>query len=112
MSYYNPKIYNSKNLHEDDAIIIRIMDIVMEKVLSNASNDLRFNMETDDSTLNKIKVEEGLRNLVNIWERYKVERQETIVAMIDNYDLDENIEEKEPDILEDLKDLEPNTIKK
>ena len=104
MSYYNPKIYNSKNLHKDDLVIIRVMDDVVKTVLQCHNDKLKDEMEYDNSTLNKIKIEEGLKTLIDIWEEYKLVRMETIVSMIDGYDMEENVEEKEPD---DLGDLDP-----
>lgn len=102
MSYFNEKIYNSKNLHKDDLVIIRIMDDVVKTVLEYQNGRLTDELEYDNSTLNRIRVEEGLKTLIDVWESYKNERLETIVSMIDSYDMEEEIEEKEPDNLGNL----------
>lgn len=110
MSYFDERIYNSKNLHDEDKRIIRGADIIMRDLLRNEAADCGIALENNPSTLERIQIEERLNLLKQLWENYKVERLEMIVSFIDNYDdpefTDEQVEAGEPDDLGDFEDVD------
>lgn len=87
MSYYNLEIYNYKNLKKEDKLIIDAMRWVRDNTIEGVRADIEDEFNDEDSkTIGKIK-KEIAENVINrILERYESDEEETIVAIIDNYD--------------------------
>ena len=105
MSYYDPKIYNSKNLHKEDQTLFRFADIMVRDLLRAELTNCTVELEEHDcSTLERIQIEERLNLLKELWENYKVDRLETMVSIMDCYDINEETKDAEPDDLGELDD--------
>lgn len=115
MTYFNTKIYNSKNLKKEDRIIINYCDDMVRDLLTNAKAECEMTLSEKvskytgehPSTLEKISAEERLKLIQELWESYESDRLMTIVSMIEGYEdfdlTDEEIEAGIPDELEKLK---------
>lgn len=111
MSYFNPKIYNSKNLKKEDRFAILICDDIVKGLLQNAKYEAELTLKPEMTgekvnTLEKISAEERLDLIQELWESYEADRLNTIVGMIDSYEdfelTDEEIKAGVPDDLGEL----------
>lgn len=105
MSHFDPKVYNSKNLHKEDQRLFRFADIMVRDLLRAELTNCTVALECNNcSTLERIQIEERASLLEELWENYKIDRLETMVSMMECYDENEEVEDKEPDDLGELDD--------
>lgn len=84
MTYYNPRIYNYSNLHDEDK---REFKMIMYFI--NSIDNIIADYEVEEETLIEKAVNEiKLATLNEVKERLEHELVEYIVSVMDNYDED------------------------
>lgn len=84
MTYYNPRIYNYSNLHDEDK---REFKMIMYFI--NSIDNIIADYEVEEETLIEKAVNEiKLATLNEVKERLENELLEYIVSVMDNYDED------------------------
>ena len=94
--YIDPTIYNTKNLHPEDRIIIKMMDNTVRRAINLVKAEAAENGEYEGATLlEKISSEEQANCCNSVWFSYLAERRGVIASMIDSYPEDEEIRKQE-----------------
>lgn len=93
MSYYNPKIYNYSNLHEEDKEKVKVIKQIFIDPLESPL-DLDFEQET---ILEKMKAEIRAEAFEDAQGMLYDQLVEYIVYLIDSYKQDEPIDEIDTD---------------
>lgn len=93
MTYFNPKIYNYKNLHEEDKNLIDYFDYAIESVENYEPIEWEGENNEKEPVLDRMKREIEQEFKEELLEYLKCERLENIVGVMDNYE--EDIEEVE-----------------
>lgn len=94
MTYINPRIYNYSNLKPEDQWTIKAM-VNLVGDLDNLEYD--YDPDREASTLEKIEGEIAVRTLRGAQEYLKQSIVDWIVAFIDNYENEYEIEDKDTD---------------
>lgn len=93
MSYYNPKIYNYSNLHEEDKEKVKVIKQIFIDPLESPL-DLDFEQET---ILEKMKTEIRTQAFEDAQQLLYDQLIEYMVCLIDSYEQDEPIDEIDTD---------------
>lgn len=93
MSYYNPKIYNYSNLHEEDKKQVKLIKNVFIDTLDySLSSDFE-----EETILEKMKTEIRAQAVEDAQQLLYDRLIEYIVCLIDSYEQDEPIDEIDTD---------------
>lgn len=92
MTYFDPKIYNVKNLKEKDREAVNTADFIVSQTITQLKSSYKDMLEQSNNTLKKIEAEICIETLEDLMYAYDSERRMYITSIIDNYEEDYQVE--------------------
>lgn len=105
MTYFDPKIFNVKNLKEKDREAVDTADFITSQTISQIKSEYEDMLNHSTHTLEKIQAEIMLETIEDFMRAYDNKRRMYIVALLDSYEEDYQVEKYDefgPKITDDV----------